>query len=176
MDILERANEYLKALLFHYLVFWSCFRTFWSQILACCNFGYTVPDLQPSAHCTRITLLHAHMHVLTNPLSQVSRHPFTQTHTHKRMRRPLSCRKAARRDSSPVMLLAFCRTRFFFFSFSFFLINFQLEVITASGDEGFTATVGSATAFSVEDFEGRRNNRFSDEEMGVFTIPEGRMS
>lgn len=61
------------------------------------------------------------------------------------------------------------------FSF-FFLINFHLEVITASGDEGFTATFGSATAFSVEDSEGRRNNRFSDEEMGVFTIPEGRMS
>lgn len=77
-----------------------------------------------------------------------------------------------RRDSSPVMLLTFCRTRFFFF----FKINFHLEVITASGDEGFTATVGSATAFSVEVSEGRRNNRFSDEEMGVFTIPEGRMS
>lgn len=62
------------------------------------------------------------------------------------------------------------------FSFLFFKINFHLEVITASSDEGFTVTVGSATAFSVEDSEGRRNNRFSDEEMGVFTIPEGRMS
>lgn len=108
----------------YFSISWSCFRTLWSQILACCNFRYTVPDLQPWAHCTRITLLHTHMHVLTNPLSQVSRHPFTQIHTHKRMQCPLSCRKAARRDSSPVMLLIFCRTRFFF-SFLFFLNKFS---------------------------------------------------